>query len=63
MILDCEDDIITMLLEVAWRNPSNLMRAHLRDKEASSVYYRWAEQGRKIRARRANWDANRTWAT
>jgi len=36
MILDYEHNVLTRLLEVVWRNPSNLLGAHLRDKEASS---------------------------
>ena len=49
-------------LEIRWRNPLSLVRAHLRAKERSNPYYGWAEQAKKIRARRANWDANHCWA-
>lgn len=51
-----------MPLEIVWRNPLTLVQVHLRVKEASDPYYGWAEQTRKIRARRANWDANHSWA-
>ena len=51
-----------MPLEIVWRNPLALVQAHLRVKEASDPYYGWAEQTRMIRARRANWDANHSWA-
>jgi len=51
-----------MPLEIVWRNPLALVRAHLRVHESSSPYYGWAEQARKIRARRANWDVNHCWA-
>ena len=51
-----------MPLEIVWRNSAALAQAHLRAKEASSPYYKWAEQAKKIRARRANWDVNRRWA-
>lgn len=49
-------------LEVVWRNSLGMVQAHLRAKQASNPYYRWAEQATKIRARRANWDANHCWA-
>ena len=49
-------------LQIVWRNPLCLVRAHLRLNEASNPYYGWADQGRKIRARRANWDTNHSWA-
>jgi hypothetical protein len=49
-------------LEVVWRNSLALVQADLRAKQASNPYYRWAEQATKIRARRANWDANHCWA-
>ncbi len=49
-------------LEVLWRNPLTILRALLRSKEQSDPYYKWAEQAKKIRARRANWDANHCWA-
>jgi len=32
------------------------------DEERSNPYYGWAEDARKIRARRVNWNANRCWA-
>jgi 3'-phosphoadenosine 5'-phosphosulfate sulfotransferase len=51
-----------MPLEVVWRNPLDPVREDLRVKELSDSYYQWAEQARKIRARRANWDANHSWA-
>jgi hypothetical protein len=51
-----------MPLEIMWRNPQSPVQAHLRIKESSDPYYQWAEQARKIRARRANWDANHSWA-
>jgi len=35
--------------------------AKLRLREASNVYYGWGEQATKIRARRANWEANHNW--
>ena len=47
-----------MPLGIVFRNPLALVRAHLRVNESSSPYYGWAEQARKIRARRANWDVN-----
>ena len=51
-----------MPLEIVWRNPLALVRAHLRVHESDSPYYRWAEQAGKIRARRANWNVNHYWA-
>ena len=63
MIIDDEQDTRAevMPLEVMWRNALPLVRAHLRSKERSNPYYGWAEQAKKIRARRANWDANHCW--
>ena len=51
-----------MDLAIMWRNPLALVRAHLRAREGSDPYYRWAEQAKKIRARRANWDGSHHWA-
>jgi hypothetical protein len=51
-----------MPLQIVWRNPLSLVRARLRVKESVNSYYRWAEQARKIHARRANWDTNHNWA-
>ncbi len=64
MIIDDEQDTRAkvMPLEVMWRNPLHLISAYLRAKERSNPYYEWAEQAKKIRARRANWDANHCWA-
>lgn len=64
MIIDDEQDIRAEVtpLEIMWRNPLTLVRAHLTAKERSNPYYRWAEQAKKIRARRANWDATHCWA-
>jgi len=64
MITNDEQDIRAEVLlpEIMWRNPLAIVRAHLRAREWSDPYYRWAEQARKIRARRANWDANHWWA-
>ena len=45
-------------LEIMWRNPHALVRANLRAKERSNPYYGWAEQAKKIRTGRANWDDN-----
>ena len=39
-------------LEIVWRNPLCLVLAKLRLREASDLYYGWAEQAEKIRARR-----------
>jgi len=47
-----------MPLEIVWRNPLCMVLAKLRLREASNLYYGWAEQAKKIRARRATWDAN-----
>jgi hypothetical protein len=56
MIIDGEQDsrAEVMPLEIMWRNPLCLVLAQLRLREASSLYYAWAEQARRIRARRAN---------
>jgi hypothetical protein len=64
MITDEEDNVQARVVssEVTWRNPLTLVRAHLRVKERSSPYYGWAEQARRIRARRAIWNANQCWA-
>ncbi len=64
MIIDDEQNTRSevMPLEILWRNPLPLVRAHLRAKERSNPYYGWAEQAKKIRTRRANWDANHGWA-
>ena len=64
MITNEEDDVLAeaLPLEIVWRNPLALVRARLRVNESSSSYYGWAEQARKIRARRANWDVNHCWA-
>jgi hypothetical protein len=64
MIADEEQDIGTQAipLELVWRDPFADIRAHLTLREKSDPYCRWAEQARKIRARRANWDANHNWA-
>ncbi len=48
-------------LEIIWQNPLSLVQAHLRVKEVSNPYYQWAEQARKIRARRTNWDTKNSW--
>ncbi len=61
----CEEQEIELEitpLQVVWRNLHPLVRAHLRAKQASNPYYRWAEQAIKIRTRRANWKANHYWA-
>jgi hypothetical protein len=50
-----------MSREVVWRNPLSRVRASLRSRQASYPYCRWAEQASKIRARRANWDADHCW--
>ena len=64
MITDEENDVQAwvLLLQITWRNPLALVRAHLRAKERSNPYYGWAEQAKNIRARRANWDSNHCWA-
>jgi len=51
-----------MSLAIVWRNPLLLVQAQLRVKEADNPYYRWAEQAARIRARRANWENNHSWA-
>lgn len=57
MITDEEDNVAAkvMPLEIVWRNPVFSVLAQLRLREASNLYYGWAEQARKIRAPRANW--------
>lgn len=64
MITNEEPDIRAALmhLEIVWRNPQCLVRAQLRVKESTSPYCRWAEQAKKIRARRANWNVTHSWA-
>jgi hypothetical protein len=64
MIIEDEQDTRAeiMPLKVMWRNPLCLVRAELRAKEQSDPYYGWAEQAKKIRARRSNWNANHNWA-
>lgn len=64
MIIDDEQDTRAEVtpLEIRWRNPLSLVQAHLRAKERSNPYYGWAEQAKKIRTRRVNWDANHCWA-
>lgn len=64
MVVSGEENIgaEVMPLEIVWRNPQALVQAHFRTQEASNPYFRWAEQATRIRARRANWDANHTWA-
>ena len=64
MITNDDHDIRAGALspEIMWRNPLALVRAHLRTREQSDPYYKWADQAKKIRARRANWDANHSWA-
>lgn len=59
MIIDDEGDTRAEVLplEIMWRNPLPLVRAHLRANERSNPYYGWAEQAKKVRARRANWDS------
>ena len=60
MNIDDEQDIRAEVLplEIMWRNPLALVRANLRAKERSNPYYGWAEQAKKIRTGRANWDHN-----
>jgi hypothetical protein len=60
MNIDDEQDIRAEVLplEIMWRNPLALVRANLRAKERSNPYYGWAEQAKKIRTGRANWDDN-----
>ena len=41
-----------MPLKIVWRNPLSVVLANLRLREASNLYCGWAEQARKIRARR-----------
>ena len=55
MIIDEEDNVRAdmMPLEIVWRNPLRRVRAKLKLREASNLYYGWAEQAKKIRARRA----------
>lgn len=55
-------DVEVMLPEIMWRNPLSLVQAHLIARETSNPDYRWAEQARKIRTRRANWNVNHHWA-
>ena len=43
-----------MSFEIVWRNPLAHLQARLRDKEVSERHYRWAEQAKKIRARRVS---------
>jgi hypothetical protein len=43
-----------MSCEIVWRNPLALVQARLRDKELKERHYGWAEQARKIRARRVS---------
>jgi hypothetical protein len=60
----CEEQEIgaeVVSLRIVWRNSFAPVQAHLRAKQAGNPYYRWAEQAIKIRARRANWDANHCW--
>jgi hypothetical protein len=47
-----------MSLEIVWRNSHPLVQAHLKARQASNPYCRWAEQARKIRTPRSKWDAN-----
>ena len=56
MITNDEHDIRAEVMppEIIWRNPLTLVRAHLKGRERSDPYYRWTEQAKKIRARRAN---------
>jgi hypothetical protein len=60
MITDKDDNVRAEVrpLEIVWRNPQRFVLAKLRLREASNLYYGWGEQAIKIRARRANWDAN-----
>jgi len=48
-------------LEIAWRNPVAAVKARMRAREKGSFYCQWAEQARKIRARRWNWETNNNW--
>jgi hypothetical protein len=54
-------EVVLTPLEVVWRNPRAIVQAHLRLREASDPYYGWAEQGRRIRARRTNWKMKHDW--
>lgn len=56
MTTDEEDDVRAraLPLEIVWRNPLCLIRAKLRLREASNLYYGWAKQATQIRARRTN---------
>lgn len=56
-----ESEAQGMSLEIVWRNPLPYVRASLRSRQESNPYCRWAEQASKIRARRANWDADHCW--
>ena len=63
MIANDEQDIRAEFMppEITWRNPLTLVRARLNARERSDPYYKWAEQAKKIRARRANWGADHCW--
>ena len=50
-----------MPLAIVWRNPEPLVQVYLRMREGSDPYYGWAEQARRIRVRRANWNAKHKW--
>ena len=54
MVINEEDNVRAeiMPLEITWRNPLALVRAPLRARERSNPNYGWAEQAKKIRARR-----------
>ena len=56
-------EIVLAPLQLVWRNPEALVQAHLRLREASDLYSGWAEQARRIRARRANWNVRSSWIT
>ena len=60
MITDTEESVRAgiMPLKIVWRNPLSPVLEKLRLREASNLYYGWAEQATKIRARRAIWNAN-----
>ena len=60
MITDTEESVRAgiMPLKIVWRNPLSPVLEKLRLREASNLYYGWAEQATKIRARRATWNAN-----
>jgi hypothetical protein len=49
-------------LEIVWRNPLDLVQALWKAREESHPYHRWAEQARKIRARRSRWNLSHRWA-